>query len=455
MDIPKQIFREYDIRGVVDKDLTEDLVYNLGRGIGTFLIGRGVSVCALGYDMRPSSTPFADAMAKGVISTGVDIIDVGMVPTPALYFTTRHHNIKGGVMITGSHNPPEFNGFKVVCGRGTIYGNDIKKIGEIMANEEFATGRGELKKMEVFDEYKSHLISLVEKKGGLSLVVDCGNGMASECAIELLEKMGNKIEPLFCELDGTFPNHFPDPTVLENTEAMRRRVVEVRAECGMAFDGDADRLGASDEKGEMVFGDRLLALYSRQVLRMHPGGKIIFEVKCSRALSEDIVKHGGKPIMWKTGHSLIEAKLEEEGALLAGEMSGHLYFADNYYGYDDAIYASMRLAEILSDSDETLSEMLSTLPKYVSSPEIRVSCPDDVKFKVVNDLLKNFREKYTVNDIDGVRVELDDGWGLVRASNTQPVLVLRYEGKDERALKRIQSEVEEGLSEVLHRYGLK
>jgi len=455
MEIPEQIFREYDIRGVVGEDLTDDLVYNLGKGVGTFLMERGVSVCALGYDMRPSSTPFAEAMTRGIIFTGVSIIDVGMVPTPALYFTTRYHNIKGGVMITGSHNPPEFNGFKVVCGKGTIYGDDIKKIGEIMAKEEFANGSGELKKMEVIGEYKSYLISLIEKKGGLKLVVDCGNGMASECAIELLEKMGNTVIPLFCTLDGTFPNHFPDPTVLENTEAMRKHAVDVGADCGMAFDGDADRLGASDEKGEMVFGDRLLALYSRKVLKRHPGAKIIFEVKCSRALSEDISKHGGEPIMWKTGHSLIEAKLEEEGALLAGEMSGHLYFADNYYGYDDAIYAGMRLAELLSESDKTLSEMLSTLPQYFSSPEIRVSCPDDVKFKVVEKLLKRFREKYTVNDIDGMRIEFEDGWGLVRASNTQPVLVLRFEGKDEKALERIQSEIEEGLNEVLSESGLK
>ncbi|MGQ9706550.1 MAG: phosphomannomutase/phosphoglucomutase [bacterium] len=455
MDIPERIFREYDIRGVVGDDLTENLVYNLGRGIGTFLTERGVSICALGYDMRPSSTPFADALTKGIISTGVDVIDIGMVPTPTLYFTTRYQSIKGGVMITGSHNPPQFNGFKVVCGRGTIYGDDIKKIGEIMSKGEFVIGEGALKKMEVIGEYKNHLISLIEKKGGLNIVVDCGNGMASECIVELLEKMGNKIMPLFCELDGTFPNHFPDPTILENTKAMRKCVVDVGADCGMAFDGDADRLGASDEKGDMIFGDRLLALYSRHVLKRNPGAKIIFEVKCSRALSEDISKHGGKPIMWKTGHSLIEAKLDEEGALLAGEMSGHLYFADNYYGYDDAIYASMRLAELISDSNKTLSEMLSTLPQYVSSPEIRIACPDDIKFKVVNELLKKFREKYNVNDIDGMRVELEDGWGLVRASNTQPVLVLRFEGKDEMALEQIQNEIEEELEDVLHIFGLK
>lgn len=453
MEIPELIFREYDIRGVVGEDLTEDLVYNLGRGIGTYLIRKGVDVSVLGYDMRPSSDGFASAMTKGLTSCGINVIDLGLVPTPALYFATRHHKIKGGVMITGSHNPPEFNGFKVVCGRGTIYGDEIRSIGRIMAGDDFVSGRGDASEMDILPEYKKHLLGLVKKKGGLKLVVDCGNGMASSVAPELLSKMGNEIDCLYCELDGTFPNHFPDPMVPENTVAMRKRVVDIGACCGMAFDGDADRLGASDEKGKEIYGDRLLALYARQVLKRNPNAKIIFEVKCSRALAEDIKAHGGIPIMWKTGHSIIEAKLEEEKALLAGEMSGHLYFADNYYGFDDAIYASMRLAELLSESKMTISDMLSTLPQYSSSPEIRMDCPDEVKFKVVERVHNEFKGKYKVVNIDGVRVELDEGWGLLRASNTQPALVLRFEAVDEESLNRIRSEMEESVEKAMKELG--
>ncbi len=449
MQVNPRIFREYDIRGLVDVDLNDTTVELIGKGVGTYLRKRDVSEASLAWDCRLSSPAYRDAIRRGLLSTGVGVVEIGSVATPVFYFANYHYNLPGGVMITGSHNPAEFNGFKVVCGRGTIFGEDIREIYEIINRGDFQSGEGKVSSIDPLPEYKSHLLSLISRDAPLKVVVDAGSGMAGPIAPELLEACGCRVVPLYCEPDGRFPHHHPDPTVVENLADLIATVKKEQADVGIAFDGDADRIGATDERGEVVFGDRLLALYAREVLAKHPGGKIIFEVKCSQALIEDISAHGGVPIMWKTGHSLIERKIHQEKALLAGEMSGHIYFADNYYGYDDALYASLRLVELLAEAGRPLSQMLAELPQYVSTPEIRIDCPDDVKFDVVEELTEFFGRDYDTITVDGVRVNFGDGWGLIRASNTQPVLVLRFEAKTEERLEEIRGLMEDKLEEVM------
>jgi phosphomannomutase/phosphoglucomutase len=447
-----QIFREYDIRGLVDVDLNETTVELIGRAVGTYLRQNGVTQATLGWDARLSSPAYSGAIQRGLLATGIDVVLLGMVPTPVFYFANYHYGYRGGVMVTGSHNPPEFNGFKVACGRGTIFGEEIQKIYQLLIGGDFAQGQGKSTERDPLPDYKRALLSRISGKAGLKVVADAGSGTAGPLAPELLSATGCTVIPLYCQPDGHFPYHHPDPTVPANLKDLIELVRREKADLGIAYDGDADRIGAVDERGNIVFGDRLLALYAREILAKNPGGKIIFEVKCSQALIEDIQAHGGVPIMWKTGHSLIEEKIHQEKALLAGEMSGHIYFADNYYGYDDAIYASLRLVELLGRAGKPFSQLLATLPQYFSTPEIRLDCPDEVKFKVVQEVTEYFSENYDTITVDGVRVNFGDGWGLIRASNTQPVLVLRFEAKTEKRLAEIKGLMEGKLAEVMARY---
>jgi phosphomannomutase/phosphoglucomutase len=449
MKVPKHIFREYDIRGVVGEDLTDDFVYNLGRALGTYFLSEGVGKASVGRDMRHSSKGFSKLLIDGINSTGCNTVDLGMVPTPVCYFSNHYYNLNGGVVITGSHNPPEFNGFKIVCGEGAIFGEEILRLRDIIENEDFVSGDGSSEEIYPVNNYIEYILERVDTDINLQVIVDCGSGMASRIAPAILEEMGCRVGQLYCEPDGTFPYHHPDPTLPEALQDLQKSVENLGADLGVAFDGDADRIGAVNEFGEIVYGDRLLAVYARDILEENPGAKIVYEVKCSRALEEEIEKYGGIPLMWKTGHSLIEAKIREEGALLAGEMSGHIYFADDYFGFDDAIYASARLVQLLGRHKETLSEMLDQMPRYYSSPEIREDCPDDIKFKVVDKVGEEFANKYNVVDIDGVRVEFLDGWGLVRASNTQPALVMRFEAETKKRLSEIEKLIKSTVSKKL------
>ena len=443
-----EIFREYDIRGVVGRDLTPEAVRELGKGYATYLKREGGRRVSLGYDARPSSPPFRDALAQGMVESGLDVVDIGLVPTPVLYFSLFHLKVDGGVMITGSHNPPEFNGFKLGVGQTTIYGKQIQEVRQIIENQDYLSGSGSLSSQDVLPAY---LEAVKERVGPfarrLKVVVDAGNGTGAITGPLLLRDLGAEVVELYCEVDGTFPNHHPDPTVPAFLEDLIRTVRQEKADVGMAYDGDADRLGVVDEEGNIVWGDQLLILFGREVLARQPGASIIFEVKCSQALAEEIEKAGGHPLMWKTGHSLIKNKMKEEGAPLAGEMSGHLFFADEYFGFDDAVYASCRLVRLLARSNRSIRQMLADVPKYYSTPEMRLDCPDEQKFQVVAEVAAHFRERYKTIEVDGVRILFGDGWGLVRASNTQPVLVARFEAKTPGRLEAIQNEVFAKLQE--------
>jgi phosphomannomutase/phosphoglucomutase len=445
----REVFRKYDVRGVVETDFEDGFIRDLGRSIGTYLAGQGGSKLAVGRDCRLSSDGLRDLLVEGILSTGASVVDIGMVPTPLLYFAMHELEVDGGVMITGSHNPPEYNGFKIGVGKSTIYGPEIQKLADIIEKEDYRQGQGSLSQNDIVPAYIDKVASGFKLSGkNLAVAVDAGNGTGGVVAVPLLEKMGVEVKSLFCEMDGHFPNHHPDPTMPENLEDLIREVRTGNLPAGMAFDGDADRLGVVDDKGNIVWGDKLMILFSRQVLAQKPGATVIGEVKCSKTMYDDITAHGGNAVMYKTGHSLIKAKMKETGAALAGEMSGHLFFADRYYGYDDAIYAACRLVEILDSSGKKVSELLADVPHTVITPEIRRDCPDDKKFEIVKKVTAYFKAKYDVNDVDGVRILYPDGWGLVRASNTQPVLVLRFEAETESRLQEIQAEVEKVIQEV-------
>jgi phosphomannomutase/phosphoglucomutase len=438
--INPQIFREYDIRGVVGKDLTEEVVKTLGKAYGTYLRQQNKKNLTVGRDNRLSSESFRNALVEGLLSTGCNVIDLGVCPTPAFYFSLHHLNSDGGMMITASHNPPQFNGFKLCDGTDSLYGEQIQNIRRIADRGEFSRGRdATVSTYQIIEPYVTTIREKIHLKRGLKVILDAGNGTASPIVPGLFKNLGCEVEALFCEMDGNFPNHFPDPTVPENLTTLIQRVKESCADLGVAYDGDADRIGVVDNQGNMIWGDQLLVIFEREILSRNPGASIIFEVKCSQNLEQDILKHGGRPIMWKTGHSLIKKKMKEEHALLAGEMSGHLFFADEYFGYDDAIYASCRLARILSESSLKISEMLSDLPKTFSTPEIRVDCADEEKFQVIEVLKEYFQKRYRLVDIDGIRILFDHGWALIRASNTQPALVLRFESTNKQELEEIQN----------------
>ncbi len=432
------IFREYDIRGIADEDLVDENVTLIGKGIATFLARQGAKQLVVGRDVRLSSERIRDALVAGFVATGLDVIDVGVCLTPVQYFGIIKFEADGGVMITGSHNPIEYNGLKISSkGVAPIFGEQIQEIWKIIESADFETGVGEVQKKDIIPEYVDMIKSKLKFSKKLKMVIDAGNGTAGLLAPKLWEDMGCEVVQLYCEPDGTFPNHLPDPTIPKYVVDLQKLVLEVGADLGVGYDGDTDRVGVIDEKGRMVFADRLLAILSKEVLERHPGSDIVFDVKCSQALPEEIKKHGGNPLMWKTGHSLLKAKMKEIKAPLAGEMSGHIFYADDFYGFDDAVYVSGRLLQILSNSSKTLSEMADEVPGFESTPEIRIEATDEDKFNIVEDLAAYFKQSYDTIDIDGARVLFGDGWGLVRASNTQPVLVLRFEAKSMNRLHEI------------------
>jgi phosphomannomutase/phosphoglucomutase len=448
--VKSHIFREYDIRGVVPGELNGEMAHELGLAMGTYYHDRGAGRISVGHDCRLSSPDLSKGLIDGLMECGVQVVDVSMVPTPLLYFSLHHLETDGGVQITGSHNPPEFNGFKICLGKATIYGEEIQEIRKISESGEFVRGKGKLDKADMNGPYLRYLEGNIEP-GPFKrrVVVDAGNGAGGPVAVEIYKRLGFEVFPLFCEPDGKFPNHHPDPTIPENLEAMISKVRDVSADLGIAFDGDADRIGVVDREGNIIWGDQLMIIFSRDMLSRHAGAKIIGEVKCSKVLYDDIEKHGGKGIMWKAGHSLIKSKMKEEGALLGGEMSGHIFFAERYFGFDDAIYAGARLLEILSRNEKTLKELLADVPKMANTPEIRIDCPDDRKFDIVAELAEEFKKDYDVIDVDGARVLFEAGWGLIRSSNTQPVLVLRFEATDEKRLEEIRQIFMEKLGKRL------
>ena len=450
MPLSPNIFREYDIRGVTGKDLTPDVARVVARAYAQFLSDSGVKgEIAVGRDNRPSGNDLHRELVAGLLESGLDVVDIGIIPTPLAYWAQHNLKVAGGIQITGSHNPPEFNGFKLGVGTRSIYGKDIQRIYEIAQSGKFPSGKGELRDEAVIDRYVEDVgqrIGRISRQ--INCVVDCGNGAGALVANKLFDRIGLAPEILFGESDGTFPNHHPDPTVPENLKDLLNAVAERKAELGIAFDGDADRIGLVDEDGAIIWGDQLLIIYARDVLaRTGKGQPIIFDVKCSQALPEEIEKAGGVALMWKTGHSLIEEKMHETHAPIAGEMSGHMFFAEGWYGFDDAMYGAARLLRIIADTGKSIKQMMADVPRFVSTPQIRVDCPDDVKFEIVAKATKYFSSKYKVIDVDGVRVLFGDGWGLIRASNTQPVLVMRFEARTREHLDSIRSEMEGWLRE--------
>ena len=465
------IFREYDIRGIADRDLTDPVIELLGRAFSEYLRPSGVTTVTIGYDARLSSPRLRDALTRGLIAAGLNVIDIGLCPTPALYFSLYNLKCGAGIMITGSHNPAEFNGFKLCIGKDTIYGGEIHKLRQIMEKvrasknvPQTSAGTGLLSQHPIISDYAGHLKSLFRefRDAPVKVVLDSGNGTAGLVAPEVVRAMGCEVIELYSEPDGRFPNHHPDPTIPKNLETLIRTVTTERADLGIAFDGDSDRIGVVDEQGAVLWGDQLMVLFARDILQAIPGATFVSEVKCSQTMYDDIRKHGGNAIMWKTGHSLIKAKMKETGASLAGEMSGHIFFADRYFGYDDAIYAACRVVELLKKirlrmkHKEPFSTLIADLPKTFNTPEIRFDCPDALKFKVVEQIQRLYAAPATfsipvreVITVDGIRAVFEKGWGLIRASNTQPVLVMRFEAVDKAALEAIRALMEEQVSMVI------
>ena len=445
MAIASGIFRQYDVRGVVGDDLTEETARALGGAYAALLRERNVpGEVAVGRDNRPSGTALRDALVQGLTDAGVSVVDIGVVPTPLLYWSLHHLGVAGGIQITGSHNPPEYNGFKLCLGTESLHGHDIQHLLALIRGNAAPMGRGSVRHEQVIDRYVADVAARIGTiSRPMRIVYDCGNGAGALVAPQLMRAIGVQGTGLFCESDGTFPNHHPDPTVPANLEALIAAVKRDSAELGLAFDGDADRIGLVDDEGRIVWGDHILILYARDVLeRTGRGQSIIFDVKCSQALPHEIEKAGGVPEMWKTGHSLIKDRMKELRAPLAGEMSGHMFFGEGFYGHDDALYGAARLLRIVADSGRTVRELLADVPAFVSTPEIRVDCADDRKFAVVERAVDHFRRSHDVNDVDGVRVLFGDGWGLIRASNTQPILVLRFEARSASRLQEIRAELE-------------
>ena len=459
------IFREYDIRGIAERDLTAEFAELLGRAYAVFVqgrkpvAGRSRLTVSVGRDCRLTSDRYAEGLVKGLTAGGLDVVRIGVCPTPLTYFSVFHLNLDGGIMITGSHNPADYNGFKICVGTDTIHGHQIQELRVIM-EKLLASGQrptapaGTARDEDIIRPYQDYVVSKARKLRPLKIVLDAGNGTASTVAPELFRRLGAQVIPLYCELDGRFPNHHPDPTVPDNLKDMIAVVKREKADMGIAFDGDSDRIGMCDENGRVIFGDEIMVMFSRAVLKEVPGATIISEVKSSHRLYQDIAARGGKPIMWKTGHSLIKSKMKETKAALAGEMSGHIFFADRYFGYDDAIYAAYRVYEIASELKGPISTSISDLPPMISTPEIRVDCEEDKKFALVTEAKRRLSTgKYQCNDIDGVRVDFGDGWGLIRASNTQPVLVLRFEAPTAGRMQEIRGIVEGALQEAARTVG--
>ncbi|GIL37823.1 phosphoglucomutase/phosphomannomutase PgmG [Roseiterribacter gracilis] len=437
-DFHPTVLREYDIRGIVDQTLSTKDATAIGRAFGTMVGGAGKTIC-LGYDGRLSSPSLAAALAEGLLSTGVNVKRVGLGPTPMLYFAVKHLQADAGIMVTGSHNPSDYNGFKMTLYTGPVFGEEILKLGKVAASGKFATGKGEIEDLDIQDVYVERLLKDYEGPRDLKVVWDAGNGATGEILRRLVKKLPGTHTLLFDDIDGKFPNHHPDPTVEENLVDLKRVVAEKGADLGIGFDGDGDRIGAIDGKGRVVWGDQLLAIYATEVLVTHPGAMIIADVKASQVLFDEIKRLGGQPLMWKTGHSLLKAKMAETGSPLAGEMSGHIFFGDKWYGFDDALYCGVRLLSLVSKSGKQLADLVDTLPKVFNTPETRFQVDESRKFEVVKEVKQRLLDaKVEVNDIDGVRVKTDDGWWLLRASNTQDVLVARCEASSEAGLDRLK-----------------
>ena len=444
------VFREYDIRGLAEKDFDKEFALLLGKVHGTIISEKGGERVTVGRDCRATSDAYAEAVIAGLASTGLHVYDIGVCPTPLLYFSLFHLDVDGGIQVTASHNPSEYNGFKLCVGKETLYGQQIQDVRAKMERNEFKQkAGGKVERYEIVPPYHRHLLQDVPRLARpLKVVVDAGSGVGGPVAPPIFRELGCTVWEIACTPDGRFPIHHPDPTVPENLAMLIEKVRHEKADLGIAYDGDADRIGAVDEQGNILWGDELLILFARDVLQRNPHAVIISEVKCSQRLYDDIAKNGGKAIMWKAGHSLLKAKMKETHALLAGEMSGHMFFKERYFGYDDAIYASLRLLEILAKSSQPLSGLLADLPKSVSTPEIRVDCPDEKKFAIAEKAKEYFRKHYDIIDVDGVRVQFPEGWGLIRASNTQPALVLRFEAKSDEKLKEYRAIIEGKLREL-------
>ncbi|HEY1341905.1 MAG TPA: phosphomannomutase/phosphoglucomutase [Bryobacteraceae bacterium] len=447
------IFREYDIRGVADAELLDPDIELLGQAFGTYLQRHSGPRIALGRDTRLSSPRLRNALIRGLKASGRQVTDIGVVPTPVLYYAVIHLGAQGGVMITGSHNPSEFNGFKVVCGASTIHGDAIQEVRRMIDRGDLASGAGSETAADLVTPYVQEVAAQFDYPRRIKVVIDAGNGTGGPVMHRLLEELNVDATEMFFDMDGRFPNHHPDPTVPKNLDALVAKVRETGADLGIAFDGDTDRIGAVDDQGTIVYGDQLMIIFGREILTRKPGATFIGEVKCSQLMYDDLAKRGGNPIMWKTGHSLIKAKMKETHAELAGEMSGHMFFADRYHGFDDALYAACRLMEIVSKSGRPLSSQLADLPHTVTTPELRFDCPDELKFDVVSLAARDLSARHKTVDVDGVRVIFDRGWGLVRASNTQPVLVMRFEATTPELLREYQEEVEAAVASAQKKAG--
>ncbi len=439
MDIPSSIFKAYDIRGIIEKQLTPELVEKIGQAIGSESIAKGERHIVVARDGRLSGPMFVEALKTGIKKSGAHVIDIGMVPTPILYYATWTKNATTGIMITGSHNPPEYNGFKIIVAGETLSGDKIQELKHRIMKDDFSTGAGSSSQISIIDDYLNAITSTISLKKKIKIVVDCGNGVAGICAANLYRQMGCEVIELFCTVDGNFPNHHPDPSNPKNLLDLQKAVKEHNADVGFAFDGDGDRLGLIDNKGQIIWADRQMMLYAKDILSRNPQGKIVFDVKCSNLLAKEISENNGIPIMSRTGHSFIKAKIKEEQALLGGEMSGHIFFKERWYGFDDALYAGARLLEILTSQEKTCADLFASFPNQLNTPEIQIHFKNDgEQFKAVETLKKTVDfPKANLVFIDGVRVEFENAWGLVRASNTTPCLVLRFEATTQKELDTI------------------
>ena len=448
MKVNKYLFREYDIRGKVKDDFPPEEVLDLGKAFGTFIKRSGGQEIALSGDVRLSTPSLIERFKAGVLSTGIDVINIGIVPTPVNYYSMFHLGVFGAVQITGSHNPPEFNGFKMSLNKKPVFGDDIQTLYALIDNNDFDEGEGTEARYKILNEYNNMIKEKITIEKPMKVVMDCGNAAAAINSPEVFKSLGIELKELFCEPDGTFPNHHPDPTVEENFKDLIDEIKAGTYDLGIAFDGDADRLGVVDETGDIIWADQLIAILISDVIEQ--GDEVIFDVKCSQALEDMIIKYGGKPVMWNTGHSLIKNKMAENNCKIGGEMSGHIFFADDYYGYDDAIYVAGRLLQLLSRTDKKLSELKAEIPKYYSTPEIRLEAEsDELKFDIAKKAESYFSSNYDCITVDGVRVKFDGGWGLVRASNTQPVIVCRFEGNTPEKM----SEIKELMPNKLNEFG--
>ena len=447
MNLNENIFREYDIRGVVEVDFTDSVVENLGKAFGTYISKQKGKIISVSGDIRETSPILKTNFINGILSTGINVIDTGMLPTPVNYYSMYHLDTDAAVQITGSHNPNEFNGFKFSCMNESFYGKKIQLLKNMILNEDFITGNGLLKKQDILNDYIEMLCSKIKINKKLKVIIDSGNACACLTVPQTLKKLGVEVEELYCNVDSSFPNHHPDPTVDSNLKDIISKIEGKDFDLGMAFDGDADRIVVIDENGEIIRSDNLICLFLPEIITS-TNKKIIFDVKCSESLERMITKHGGEPLMWKTGHSLIKDKMKIENAKFAGEMSGHIFFADDYYGYDDALYVGLRLLQILSNTNNTLSQLTSEIPKYYSTPEMRIDCKnDDEKFNITKQAVEYFTDNYDCITIDGVRIKFKNGWGLVRSSNTQPVIVCRFEATSQNDLIQMKDIVLTKLSE--------